>query len=659
MQERKRRVQELLGSESVLLQDAARRVYSALEILQEDRANMTATERAEQNRFLFAELADDNYSQSLLNPDHLHRVQPSGSAAVLTALLGVFQSARQDAVFGRARLVLRKADLLLALQDLLAADPADGEAVLSFWSSFELEHLPEQVEGEIKARVASGSANVFEQILKKANGTEFSWLYDYGCYIDPKELELAQFLFAYPEDQLEAMAGRIVSAFLHGFISQSRDRRGRQGVIFSYQVGQEALAQKVLQELEARGLYAVVSEPGTLLSSGRYALDHAFDQLLPACAQPAQWLETLEEALDIAAAAHKHRLLDLCGMVGIGQFGQPPAGMKKAEHAFTPTSAQMELFRRIAALRRSKEAEYLAPSDLSFCKVAFPNLHFAEQFPAVFADIFAMNLVESEPYERIQQLIIDALDRCAYVRVLGSAGNNTDLVVSLSALKNPERETNFLNCGGDLNIPHGEIFTTPVLQGTEGTWHVPEVYLRGRYFKDLTLVFAEGRITHYSCQNFLDPAKNREYIHRELLFPHDSLPMGEFAIGSNTRAYQIAKKHDLFPRLPILIAEKMGPHLAIGDPCFARGEEAPVYNLFDKKEMVARANEIAAQGGDVYTNKHIDITLPYDQIALLAGYTHAGEELAIIRDGRFVLAGTEPLNEPLDQLTEQGERMHE
>ncbi len=84
-----------------------------------------------------------------------------------------------------------------------------------------------------------------------------------------------------------------------------------------------------------------------------------------------------------------------------------------------------------------------------------------------------------------------------------------------------------------------------------------------------------------------------------------------------------------------------------------------MYNLFDKKEMVARANEITAQGGDVYTNKHIDITLPYDQIALLAGYTHAGEELAIIRDGRFVLAGTEPLNEPLDQLTEQGERMHE
>ena len=83
-----------------------------------------------------------------------------------------------------------------------------------------------------------------------------------------------------------------------------------------------------------------------------------------------------------------------------------------------------------------------------------------------------------------------------------------------------------------------------------------------------------------------------------------------------------------------------------------QSEDAPIYNLYDKKEMVARYNETTRRknADDVYTNKHIDITLPYDQIRLLAGYTRDGQEIGIIRNGRFVLEGTEPLNKPLDEL---------
>lgn len=52
---------------------------------------------------------------------------------------------------------------------------------------------------------------------------------------------------------------------------------------------------------------------------------------------------------------------------------------------------------------------------------------------------------------------------------------------------------------------------------------------------------------------------------------------------------------------------------------------------------------------DVYYNVHTDITLPYEQLAALIGVRPDDTEVAIIREGRFVLPGTEALNEPLER----------
>ena len=45
-----------------------------------------------------------------------------------------------------------------------------------------------------------------------------------------------------------------------------------------------------------------------------------------------------------------------------------------------------------------------------------------------------------------------------------------------------------------------------------------------------------------------------------------------------------------------------------------------------------------------YFNCHTDITIPYDEIAEIACHRADGEKTVIIRDGRFVLPGTELLN---------------
>ena len=154
-------------------------------------------------------------------------------------------------------------------------------------------------------------------------------------------------------------------------------------------------------------------------------------------------------------------------------------------------------------------------------------------------------------------------------------------------------------------------------------------------------------VTDYGCNNFASPEENRRYIKDNLLFHHDRLPLGEFAIGTNTTAFAVARKYGIEAKLPILIAEKTGPHFALGDTCYSHEEEVRSFNP-DGKEIVAKENEVSAlRDTDVskaYFQCHTDITIPYDELGELSVLTSTGEKYAIIQNGQFVLPGCEELN---------------
>ena len=166
----------------------------------------------------------------------------------------------------------------------------------------------------------------------------------------------------------------------------------------------------------------------------------------------------------------------------------------------------------------------------------------------------------------------------------------------------------------DVNIPVGEVFTSPVLEGTSGVLHVSRVYLEGLQYTDLELTFEDGKVTDYRCGNFDDPEEGRRYIADNVLKGHQSLPLGEFAIGTNTTAYVAGKKYGIEDKMPILIAEKTGPHFAVGDTCYSWSEDIRVYNP-NGKEIVAKDNSVSLNRKEdvskAYFNCHTDITIPY------------------------------------------------
>ena len=275
-----------------------------------------------------------------------------------------------------------------------------------------------------------------------------------------------------------------------------------------------------------------------------------------------------------------------------------------------------------------------------------------DNFEEIFRAIVRVNTLDNEAYKQVQQIIIDELDRAVCVRVLGANENKTDMTVMMHERQNPDKETNFENCTADVNIPVGEVFTSPKLTGTQGVLNVSEVYLNDLNYKNILLTFEDGKITDYTCDNFETEEENKAYIKENVLFNRETLPIGEFAIGTNTTAYVIANAYDIVYKLPILIVEKMGPHFAVGDTCYSHSEEVRLYNP-DGKEIVAKDNECSLlRDSDInaaYFNCHTDITIPYDEIREIVSVHEDGTEVAIIRDGRFVLPGCDMLNEPFKE----------
>ena len=340
------------------------------------------------------------------------------------------------------------------------------------------------------------------------------------------------------------------------------------------------------------------------------------------------------------------------GPAVIETFGEKPFSPVSKPESWAFTEAQQKLQLELDNESGQITNRYIKGEERSFTIIAYPIPEIGEDFPEIFREIVKINTLDYKKYQKIQQTIIDTLDTCEWVEIKGKGENETDLLIHLHTLTDAKTQTNFENCVADVNIPLGEVFTSPVLAGTGGMLHVSKVYLNGLQFCDLKLVFDCGQVIDYSCSNFETEEENRKYIEDNILFHHPKLAMGEFAIGTNTTAYVAAQKYNIADKLPILIAEKMGPHFAVGDTCYSWSEDTPVYNP-DGKEIIARDNEISEMRKEdvslAYYGCHTDITIPYDELGSIRTIDDEGDMISIIEDGRFVLPGTEALNEPFGE----------
>ena len=487
------------------------------------------------------------------------------------------------------------------------------------------------------------------------------YLYRFGEYITENELGISRFLANMPQEEIDAMASTFTEGYRIGFVNAGIDLSKKKTVNIRYSLGFERMVKAAIAQFEAMGLQSIIYREarhsinrkpqgnpgyGSTAPSKQYIFDHKEDAAL--------YLDKklVERRLSVLHAAYEE-YKDLAavhaGPAVMEIFGEHPFLPKNCEEALHLSEKQQELSVYYNSQAGQMVNKYIPGDERSFTIIAYPIPEIGENFPEIFAEIVKINTLDYKLYQGIQQKLIDALDEGVCVHIKGAGKNRTDLTVQLAELQNPEKESIFENCVADVNIPVGEVFTSPKLTGTNGILHVTEVYLNELKYLDLEVEFRDGMIASYTCKNFETEEENKIYVKSNVLFNHETLPLGEFAIGTNTTAYVVAQKYDIAAKLPILIAEKMGPHFAVGDTCFSWSEDTPTYNP-DGKEIIAKDNECSILRKEdlskAYFNCHTDITIPYDELDSIRVQRSDGTMISLIEGGRFVLPGTEELNKP-------------
>jgi len=153
-----------------------------------------------------------------------------------------------------------------------------------------------------------------------------------------------------------------------------------------------------------------------------------------------------------------------------------------------------------------------------------------EAFEDFYFDVCTLDYRKLLPGMKVLQRLMEKTD-CVQIK-----GPGTELAFSVKGIP-------AVICGGDRNIPDGEVFTSPVKDSVEGhvTFNAPSIY-QGTAFDNVHLEFKGGKIVEASSNEtqklnkILDSDPGARYI-------------GEFSLGFNPRVFQ--------PMRDILFDEKI------------------------------------------------------------------------------------------------------
>lgn len=623
---------------------------------------LTETELFHLNKCLYEDIEKGRYETSYTNPAYAVKRFGQETGVYLSALYAELRSNIPSAIEERLFNLTTIFELFIEIYNLFEEPDFKPEQIKSALYYYFFDYSDITIKAGLNDML-NPEMSFIKDIIMNENLEDLRYLYFFGEYVTENEINIAKYLNSLSQDKIDSIARTFTHGIIKGYKVYNMDMSCKKTVNIRYPLGFERIIKSAVSQFRDSGLEPVIYRASTAITARtsmykigfhgasankQYEYDHRNDLAIIfdkgfADRQLSEYKLAYESMKDSAG--------EFAGPALIESFGEKP--FTPVEKDCLPKYSDKHQ-KQLIAFRSEKGMltnNYIPQDKISFTIIAFPVPDIGKNFEKIFEETVKVNTLDSDKYEKIQTKIISALDKGDYVTVTGRGNNHTDIKVNLVKKTDPEKQTVFENCLDDVNIPLGEVFTSPELKGTEGILHVTEVYLDNLKYKELELTFKDGCVTDYTCKNFDNEADNKKYIHENVLYRHDTLPIGEFAIGTNTTAYMMGLKYNISGLLPILIAEKTGPHFAVGDTCFSHEEELVTCNP-DGRQMVAKENDFSklrnSEPEKAYFNCHTDITIPYSELGDIIVHTDSGETINIIKNGRFVLEGTEALNEVFD-----------
>jgi aminopeptidase len=152
---------------------------------------------------------------------------------------------------------------------------------------------------------------------------------------------------------------------------------------------------------------------------------------------------------------------------------------------------------------------------------------------------------EWERLAEMQENIVKRLNKAKKMRFIG---DDTDLRLSVTGRR-------WFNCDGHVNMPDGEVFTTPIENSAQGQirFTYPGIHpTMNREVENITLTFKNGKVVKTKAE------KGEDFLKEIIKTDEGARRIGEIAVGTNTGIDKFTKN--------MLIDEKMGHciHLALG-----------------------------------------------------------------------------------------------
>lgn len=623
-------------------------------------SKMSIDDLKQLNHKLYEDILEENYEKSYANPEYAVAVLGKKYGKLLTFLSAEIRGLIPAAFEGRIYHIAIYLELFIEIYNYFEElDEYTFKDIKRVLYDFNSDYVGDFIEYRTRELVDE-DLSFAADIITGWDLQDLRYLYQFGEYVSDNELQIATFLNSLSEDEIKAMAFTYADGYRRGFEAARIDLSKKNTVNIRFSIGFERMVKAAIEYFKEMGLKPVIYRAATdsinkkqhlkigyhsIGPNRQYDYDHRFDNgLYMDKAFVGRKLASLSSAFE----KYQKKALDYAGPALIQVFGEKTFAPLNKEEAIKLDKRQQKLLVYFNKESGIITNEFIKGDATSFTIIAYPIPEIGEDFNEIFAQTVKVNTLSNDRYKEIQQAIIDVLDQGDVVHIKGTGDNVTDLTINLFDLTNPLEETIFENCTADVNIPVGEVFTSPKLKGTNGTLHVTRVFLNGLEYKNLLVTFKDGMIDTYTCTNFKTEDENKQFVKENLMYNQETLPMGEFAIGTNTTAYVMARKYNIGDKLPILIAEKTGPHFAVGDTCYKMSEDLTLYNP-DGKQIVAKDNEVSInRKTDVdkaYFHCHTDITIPYDELGEIKVIKKDGSTITIIKDARFVLKGTEKLNE--------------
>ena len=474
------------------------------------------------NEILYSALLEEHYKKNYANPAYAAEKLGLEMGRLLSLLCAEMRSGIPYAFENRLDYLTILYELFIEVYNCFEnteePEPKEIRDILYWYASDYCDvFLADRIEEQINPECSFAA-----DIIEHADLDTDDYLYSFGEYITENELGTAHYLRTLPEETLRKMADVYTEGFRIGFINTGKDLSIKSTVNIRYTLGFEKVVRFAIENFRKMGLEPVIYRAASsvvtkreqykigyhgAIANQQYEYDHRQDQAL--------FLDKryIERRLEVAKTVYEKNKELAAGFAGpacMETFGEKPFSPETNEAAPVYSDSQRGLALEYDSRSGQLTNQYIKGEERSFTIIAWPVPEIGENYPEIFNEVIRINTLDTGLYTKVQQYLIDALDQGDYVCVLGKGENQTDLRVNLRNLNDPEKETLFENCVADVNIPVGEVFTSPCLEGTEGVLHVSRVYLEGLQFLDLKLTFSEGRITGYTCGNFESEEENRK-----------------------------------------------------------------------------------------------------------------------------------------------------